>query len=77
MRVSEEEEREQEIETLFEETMIENFPKQGKEIDIQVQEVQRFLNKMNPKKSKSRPTVIKKLKVKNKERILKAAEKSS
>ena len=43
------EESEQEIGNLFEKTMKENFPDVIKEIDIQVQEVHRFPNKMNPK----------------------------
>ena len=34
------EEREQEIETIFEKIMTKNFPKLVKEIDIQVQEAQ-------------------------------------
>ena len=42
-------EEEQEIGNLFEKTMKENFPDVIKEIDIQVQEVHRFPNKMNPK----------------------------
>ena len=45
-----------------------------KETDIQVQEVQRVPNKMNPKRSTPRQIVIKVLKVKYKERLLKAAK---
>ena len=41
----EEEEEEQEIENLFEKIMEENFPNLVKEIDIQVQEVQRVPNR--------------------------------
>ena len=41
MRVPEGEEKEQEIENLFEKIMKENFPSLMKEIDIQVQEAQR------------------------------------
>ena len=43
-----------------------------KEIHIQVQEAQRDPNKMNPKKPISRDIIIKRLKIKYKERILKA-----
>ena len=38
------EEGEQEIESLFEKTMKENFPNLVKKIDIQVQEAQRIQN---------------------------------
>ena len=49
-----------------------------KEIDIQVQEAQRVPNKMSPGRPTPRHIIIKMPKVKNKERILKAArEKSS
>ena len=68
-----EREREQEIEYLFEKIMIENFPNLVKEIDIQVQEVQRVPNKMNPKRLTPRHLIIKMPKVKDKERLSKAA----
>ena len=48
-----EEEKEQEIENLFEK-MKENFPNLVKEIDIQVQEVQRVPNKLDPKRTTPR-----------------------
>ena len=44
-------EKEGEIEKLFAKIMTENFPNLVKEIDIQVQEVQRTPNKVNPKRS--------------------------
>ena len=44
-----------------------------KEIDIQVQELQRVPNKKNPKRPTPRHIIIKMTKVKNKERFLKAA----
>ena len=53
--------------------MKENFPKLVKEIDIQVQETQRAPNKMDPKRPTPRHIIIKMPKVKDKERILKAA----
>ena len=43
--VAEEEEKEQEIGSLFEKIMKENFPNLVKEIDMQVQEAQRVPNK--------------------------------
>ena len=47
-----------------------------KEIDIQVQEVQRFPSKMDAKRTTPRHIIIKLPKVKDKERILKAARQS-
>ena len=66
------EETKQETENLFE-TIITNFPNLVKEIDIQVQEAQGVPNKMNPKRSTPRNIIIKMVKVKGKERLLKAA----
>ena len=51
--------------------MKENFPK--KEIDIQVQEAQRVPNKLGPKRTTPRHIIIKMPKVREEERILKAA----
>ena len=62
---------------LFEEVRMENFPNLAKEIDIEVQETQRVPNKRNSNKPKPTHIVIKMPKVKDKERILKAAEKDS
>ena len=53
--------------------MTENFPNWVKETDIQVQEAQRVPNKINPKRATARHIIIKMQKVKDKERILKAA----
>ena len=52
--------------------MKENFPYLVKEIDIQVQEVQRVPNKMDPNRTSPRHTRINMSKVKDKKRILKA-----
>ena len=41
----------QEIENLFEKIMKENFLNLAKEIDIQVQEVQRIPNKLDPRRT--------------------------
>ena len=65
--------REKGPEKLLEEIVAENFPNLGKETDIQVPEAQRVLKKMNPKRHIRRHIIIKMVKVKDKERILKAA----
>ena len=67
------EEEEQEIENLFEKIMKENFPNLVKEIDIQVQEVQRIPNKFDPKRTTPRHIILNMPNFKDKERILKAA----
>ena len=54
--------------------MKENFPNLAKEIDFQeVQEIQRVPNKLDPRKHTLRHIIIKLPKIKDKERILKAA----
>ena len=68
-------EKEQEIRNLFEKIMEENFLNLVKEIDIQAQEAQRVLNKVDAKRPTPRHIVIKMPKVKGKERISKAARK--
>ena len=72
MRVSEGEEREQEIKNLFLKRMTEGFPDLVKEIDVQVQEAQRVPNKMDAKRPTPWHIIIKIPKVKDKERLLKA-----
>ena len=68
------EEEEQEIENLFEDIMKENFPNLAKEIDFQeVQEAQRVPKKLDPRKHTPRHTIITLPKMKDEERILKAA----
>ena len=57
--------------------MKQKFPNLVKEIDIQVQEAQRVPNKTNAKRSMPRHIRISMSKVKDKERILKVARKSS
>ena len=54
-----EEDREKGVENLFEDIIIEDFLNPGKEIDIQVQEVQRVPNKMNPMRSTPWHIIIK------------------
>ena len=65
--------KEQEIGNLFEKRMKENFPNLVKEIGMQVQEAQRFPNKMDTKRNTSKHIIIKMPKVRDKERVLKAA----
>ena len=67
------EEEEQEIENLFEKSIKENLTNWVKEIDIQVQEAQRALKKLDPKRTTPRHIIIKMIKVKDKERILKTS----
>ena len=71
--VPEGEEKEQEIETLFEKIVKKNFYNLVKEINIQVQEAQRVPFMMDAKWLTPRHITIKIPKVKDKERILKAA----
>ena len=56
------EQEEHEIEILFEKIMKENIPNLVKEIDIQIQEVQRVPNKLNSKRPTPRHNIIKKAK---------------
>ena len=68
------EEEEKEIENLFEKIMKENFPNLAKEIDFQeVLEAQRVPKKWDPRKHTPRHIIITLPKIKQKERILKAA----
>ena len=67
------EEEEREMENLFEKIM-ENFPNLAKEIDFQeVQEAQSVPKKFDPRKHTARHIIITLTKIKNKERIFKAA----
>ena len=67
------EEEEQEIENLFENIM-RNFPNLAKEIDFyEVQEAQRVPKKLDPRKHTPRHIIITLPKIKEKERILRAA----
>ena len=71
--VPEGEEREKGPEKIFEEIIVENFPNKGKEIATQVQEAQRAPYRINPRRSTRRHIVIKVAKIKDKEKLLKAA----
>jgi len=71
--VPEEEEKKKGYEKIFEEILLENFPNMEKEIVNQVQEAQRLLYRINPRRNTPRHILIKLTKTKHKERILKAA----
>ena len=64
------------IENIFEEIMAENFSKL-KHTDIKIQEAQRAPNKLNPNRPKPRYIIIKMAKVKDKQRIQKAARENT
>ena len=67
------ERKEEEIGNLSEKTVKEKFPNLVKEIDMQVQETQRVPDKMDAKKITPSHIIIKMSKIKDKERILRAA----
>ena len=71
-----EEEKKKEIEKIFEEIIVENFPNMGKEIATKVQEAQRVPYRINPRRNTLRHIVIKLAKIKEKEKLLKAARKN-
>ena len=71
----EEEDKKKGDEKILEEIIVENFPKMGKEITIQVQETQRVPNRINTRQNTPRHILIKLTKIKHKEQILKAARK--
>ena len=70
------EEKEQEIGNLFEKIMKEHFPNLMKEIDMQVQEAQRVPDKMDVTRPTPRHIIKKNAKLKDEDRILKAARES-
>ena len=71
--VPEGEKTEKAPEKIFEESIVENFPNMEKEIATQVQEAQRVPYRINPRRNTLRNTVIKLAKIKDKEKLLKAA----
>ena len=73
--VPEEEDKKKGHEKIFEETIVEKFPKMEKEIATQVQETQRVPNKINPRQNTRR--LLKLTKIKHKEQILKAEGKNN
>ena len=71
--VPEGEDREKGPKKIFEEIIVENFPNMGKEITTQVQEAQRVPERINPRRNMPRHIVNKLAKIKDKEKLLKAA----
>ena len=71
--VTEGEEREKGTEKIFQEIIAENFPTMGKKSLTQIQEAQRVPYKINPRRNTPRHILIKLTKIKDKEKILKAA----
>ena len=68
-----EEEKKKGTEKIIEEIIVENFPNMGREIANQVQEAQRVPYSIKPKRNMPRHILMKLLKIKYKEKILKAA----
>ena len=71
--VPEDEDKKKDHEKIFEEIIVGNFPKMGKEIATQIQESQRVPNRITPRQNAPRHILIKLTKIKHKEQILKAA----
>ena len=60
-------------EKIFQEIIAENFSNMGKELLTQIQEAQQVPYKINPRRNTPRHILIKLTKIKDKEKILKAA----
>ena len=71
--VPEGEDREKGPKKILEEIIVENFPNMGKETATQVQEAQKAPYRRNPRRNTPRHIVIKLAKIKDKEKLLKAA----
>jgi len=71
--VPEGEEREKGTEKIFQEIIAKNLPNMGKEPLTQIQEAQQVPFKINPRRNTPRYILIKLTKIKDKEKILKAA----
>ena len=72
--IPEEEEKKKGYEKIFEELIVENFPKMEKEIVNQVQEEQTVPYRINQMRNRSKHIKIKLTKAKHKEKILKSAK---
>ena len=72
IRVPKGEKKEGRDEKALEKTMTENFPSLAKHINLQIQEAKWTPNSIRQKKSTPRHIIVKLLKTKDKERILKA-----
>lgn len=67
--------KEKYLESIFNEMIIKNCPKQQKDNNIQVQEGKGLLINLNPKKNPPRHIINKLSKIKQKERVLRQQEK--
>ena len=65
--------REKGVESVFEEIIAENFPKLWEEIVHQTTEAHRTPNRRDPRRTTPRQITIKMAKIKDKDRVLKAA----
>ena len=70
--IPEKEEEKKGYEKIFEKIIVENFPNMEKEIANQVQEAQRVPYRINPRRNTPRHILIKLIKTKHKQRILRA-----
>ena len=71
--IPEEEEKKKGSEKIFEDIIVKNFPNMGKETVTQVQEAQRVPYRLKPKRNTPRHILIKVSKIKDKEKLLRAA----
>ena len=71
--VPEEEEKKKGSDKIFKEIIVKNVPNMGKEIVTQGQKAQRVPYQINPRRNTPRHILIKRAKIKFKEKILKAA----
>jgi len=69
-----EEDQKKDQEKIFEEIIVENFPKMGKEIVTQVQETQRVPNRINPRQNTPRSILIKLTKYKYQKNNIKSSK---
>ena len=72
--IPEEEDKKKGHEKILEEIIAENFPKMGKEIAAQVQDTQSVSYRINSRWNTPRHILIKLMKIKHKEQILKSAK---
>ena len=73
MGIIEGKEKEQGLESIFRQTVDKYFPNLSNELELEIQEVNRTPNYLNPKKPSPRHIVLKLSKISEKDRILKAS----
>nr|KAF6457036.1 hypothetical protein HJG63_011632 [Rousettus aegyptiacus] len=73
MGITESEEKEQGLESIFRQIVDKNFPNLRNELKLGIQEVNRTPNYLNPKRPSPGRIVLKLSKINNKDRILRAA----